>query len=74
MKGEPQMYVPAKMARKYRNATKKEKSAILGSLEEITGFNRSYLMRRLRRYTSGNSNPDPIVAARTNTQREMWKH
>ena len=59
MKGDLPMYVrkiiTAKMARKYRNATKKEKSVILNSLEELTGFNRSYLMRRLRTYTSGNS-------------------
>ena len=35
----------------HKKATKKEKGKILDSLQELTGFNRSYLARRLRTFT-----------------------
>ena len=61
MKGELSMKVrisiTAKMAKRYRKATKKEKGVILDSLVEVTGFNRSYLSRRLRTYTPRPSAP-----------------
>jgi len=40
--------VTAKMAKSYKKATKMEKGKILDSLQKLTGFNRSYLARRLR--------------------------
>jgi len=51
MKGDLPMSlrkVTSKMAKVYRGATKREKGRILDSLEGLTGFNRSYLARRLR--------------------------
>lgn len=59
MKGDLPMNVrkiiTAKMAKMYRNASKREKGAILDSLQKITGFNRSYLSRRLRTHSSSKS-------------------
>ncbi len=44
--------ITAKMAKDYRKASKRGKGKILDSLEELTGFNRSYLARRLRSFSS----------------------
>ena len=55
MKGDLPMNVrkiiTAKMAKSYKKATKKEKGKILDSLQELTGFNRTYLARRLRTFS-----------------------
>jgi hypothetical protein len=55
MKGDLPMNVrkiiTAKMAKSYKKATKMEKGKILDSLQELTGFNRSYLARRLRTFS-----------------------
>ncbi len=44
--------IVAKMAKRYANASKKEKGKILDSVVEPTGMNRSYLSRRFRTYGS----------------------
>ena len=44
--------ITAKMAKGYEKASKREKGKILDSLEELTGFNRTYLARRLRSFSS----------------------
>jgi len=44
--------ITAKMAKGYKRASKREKGKILDSLEQLTGFNRVYLARRLRSFSS----------------------
>jgi len=45
--------ITAKMAKGYKRASKREKGKILDSLEQLTGFNRVYLARRLRTFSKG---------------------
>lgn len=51
IKGDLPMNVRKVTAKSYKKATKKEKGKILDSLQELTGFNRTYLARILRTFS-----------------------